>query len=114
MGDKKTRRSKPYLIDIGGARCRVTAAEWGRLRQAGFISPAWIEAEQRFSQRLAHLCRGVVAQIVEGRLCLQNLLSKAEAWIFTSWYLIKEGGVLSGGELQWEIQRQYGPPEVIA
>ena len=114
MGEKKTRRSKPHLIEIGGARCRVTAAEWSRLRQAGFIAPVWIEEEQRFSQRLAHLCRGVVAQIVEGRLWLQNLRLKAEAWIFTSWYLIKECGDLSGGELQREIQRQYGPPEVIA
>lgn len=74
--------------------------------------PAWIVEEGRHSYRLARLCKGVVAELVEGRLKLQHLLKRASHWIYTSWYGIKDDGTLSGEELQREIQRQYAPREV--
>lgn len=88
MPKSKTRRSKPYAIRLGDkSPHQVTAADWQRFARLGLIEPTINDGAP--SNRLAQLCEGVVAWLERGVIVLQNLLTKATAYVRTSWQWIE-------------------------
>lgn len=111
----KTRRLKPYQIEVGGKFHTCSRAEWMDLIERGLAAPT-LNGEGVPSQRLARLQlrRGLAAFTVQGRLQIVDLSDRAH-WpthaqmLDRQWIYSGNGASPLPPRLVREIRARYGP-----
>lgn len=111
----KTRRLKPYQIEIQGKLHTCSRAEWADLIERGLAAPI-VNGEGVPSQRLArlHLRRGLAAFTVQGRLQVVDLSDRAH-WsthaqvLDRQWIYSGNGASPLPPRLVREVRTRFGP-----